>query len=108
MKAPLVHPLPRAADSTRHEEEHPAAQQRRLPIGSEPVATGGTHFRAWAPKSHCVKVELSDSPEWNSMREFELFPEPDGYFSGQVMEATPGMLYRYKLETGSFPDPASR
>jgi maltooligosyltrehalose trehalohydrolase len=72
------------------------------------MPNGGTHFRVWAPKSASVNVELSDSIERNSVREFQLSPEPGGYFSGPILEASPGMLYRYKLQTGSFPDPASR
>jgi maltooligosyltrehalose trehalohydrolase len=42
------------------------------------------------------------------VQEFELAPEPGGYFASHIREAGPGMLYRYKLQTGSFPDPASR
>ncbi len=37
-----------------------------------------------------------------------LSPEDDGYFSGSVPWALPGMLYRFRLDRGSFPDPASR
>src|SRR5581483_9285128 len=81
--------------------------QRRLPIGAEPVAGGGTHFRVWAPRSRHVKVQLGDSGP-GSPREFELGAESDGYFSGQIAEAHPGMRYRYRLDSGSFPDPASR
>src|SRR5438477_6407197 len=34
--------------------------------------------------------------------------EPDGYFSVFIPEAAPGMLYKFRLESGEFPDPASR
>jgi maltooligosyltrehalose trehalohydrolase len=38
----------------------------------------------------------------------DLEPEEHGYFSGFLPEAKPGMLYKFRLSTGSFPDPASR
>src|SRR5207247_4047576 len=41
---------------------------------------------------------------------FELQPEAGkgkGYFSGFI-EAEPGMVYKFCLPTGEFPDPASR
>lgn len=41
-------------------------------------------------------------------RTAELSAESGGYFSGLVPEARPGSLYRLKLDSGSFPDPASR
>jgi maltooligosyltrehalose trehalohydrolase len=68
---------------------------------------GGTHFRVWAPKSATVKVRLED-PAIGASNQFELAPEPDGYFSGHVSQARPGMRYRYVLDSGRFPDPASR
>jgi maltooligosyltrehalose trehalohydrolase len=37
-----------------------------------------------------------------------LSPEPGGYFSGFVREAAAGDRYRFRLDHGSFPDPASR
>ncbi len=35
-------------------------------------------------------------------------PEGKGYFRVQAEEAGPGTFYKFKLSTGSFPDPASR
>jgi maltooligosyltrehalose trehalohydrolase len=81
--------------------------RRRLPIGAEPMPNSGTHFRVWAPKSASVKV-LLETGKKSSPTETDLAAEPNGYFSGMVKEAIPGMLYRYQLESGSFPDPASR
>ena len=37
-----------------------------------------------------------------------LRAEGNGYFSAKVAEASAGMLYRFVLPTGEFPDPASR
>jgi maltooligosyltrehalose trehalohydrolase len=81
--------------------------RRRLPIGAEPLQNGGTHFRVWAPKSASVKV-LLETDSKSSPAQIELAAEPNGYFSGAAKEAMPGMLYRYQLESGAFPDPASR
>src|SRR6516225_3113182 len=96
------------ADSATSLGPRSIAVQRRLPIGAEPLRGGGTHFRVWAPKSAKVAIELAKSGRWESPQTFDLTREPGGYFAGQVKEADPGMLYRYKLQGGSFPDPASR
>ena len=77
------------------------AAKRRLPISAEVVPGKGVHFRVWAPRSKSVAVELESGPE-------ALESEGDGYFSGFVKTARAGQLYKYKLDTGSFPDPASR
>jgi len=52
---------------------------------------------------------------WNSLKRAghpdataELGAEEGGYFAGRVPEARFGMLYRFRLDSGSFPDPASR
>ena len=108
MKSQLDHPEPRTADSSS-QGQRTNAQERRFPIGAEPARDGGTHFRVCAPNSSWAKVELAGSAaQWESVQEFELAPEPGGYFASHIREAGPGMLYRYKLQTGSFPDPASR
>src|SRR5688572_6785217 len=75
--------------------------KRRLPIGAEVVPGQGVHFRVWAPRSKSVSVELEGRVE-------ELQPEGKGYFGGLLKDAGAGTLYKYKLDTGSFPDPASR
>ena len=75
--------------------------KRRLPIGAEVVPGEGVHFRVWAQRSKSVSVEFEGRVE-------ELEREGKGYFAGLVKKARSGMLYKYKLDTGSFPDPASR
>jgi maltooligosyltrehalose trehalohydrolase len=75
---------------------------RRLPIGAEVQAEGGVHFRVWAPRRKTVHVahERGETP---------LASEGNGYFSGLVASAGPGLAYRYRLDGGNtFPDPASR
>jgi maltooligosyltrehalose trehalohydrolase len=83
---------------------------RRYPIGAEAVPSGGAHFRVWAPKSSSVRVQLWDSRDTNgpASQTVALQAEDDGYFSGFVPEAKAGMLYKFQLDSGSFPDPASR
>src|SRR5436190_680335 len=82
--------------------------ERRLPIGAEPQADGGVHFRVWAPESKKASIEAFDSGSRNIARTFELKAESDGYLSGSVRELGAGSLYKIRLDSGSFPDPASR
>lgn len=77
---------------------------RRMPIGAE-VVDGGVHFRVWAPRSRKVAVQLDSGAKATAI---ELQPETGGYFSGLIPEAQPGMRYKYQLDSGTFPDPASR
>ena len=83
---------------------------RRLPIGAEPMPGGGVHFRVWAPGSNRVAVELAAEAHFRreQIELVDLEPEEQGYFSGFLPEAKPGNLYKFRLPTGSFPDPASR
>ena len=81
---------------------------RRLPVGAEVQATGGVHFRVWAPASQKVAVSLIQNDDRADTLEVALHAEEGGYWSGHVAEARAGMLYRYRLESGAFPDPASR
>ena len=77
---------------------------RKLPIGAEPQPGGGVHFRVWAPQSRSVHVEVIDKDK----TEAPLSAEDGGYFSGLVDGLSVGALYKYRLDSGSFPDPASR
>ena len=74
--------------------------KRRRAVGAE-VVEGGVHFRVWAPSQTEVAVVIDG-------RDFPLQRESDGYFSGLVAEAKAGTLYRFRLEDGDYPDPASR
>jgi maltooligosyltrehalose trehalohydrolase len=80
--------------------------KRRMPIGAE-VAAGGVHFRVWAPRSRSVAVQL-DSPGSKEAKIIPLEREADGYFSGLIADARAHLLYKIKLDSGAFPDPASR
>ena len=80
--------------------------ERRLPIGAELQAEGGVHFRVWAPASKTVAVEILSGGK--VQRSAPLKAEPDGYYSGVVPQAKVGDLYKFRLEHGTFADPASR
>jgi maltooligosyltrehalose trehalohydrolase len=81
---------------------------RRLPIGAEP-ATQGTHFRVWAPRSARAEVHLGGDAELREkITVVPLAPEGAGYFAGVVPAARAGLYYKYQLDRGLFPDPASR
>jgi len=82
-------------------ETRKTAAKRRLPIGAEVVRGKGVHFRVWAPRSKSVAVELESRAE-------PLQSEGNGYFSALIATARVGQLYKYRLDTGTFPDPASR
>lgn len=82
------------------------SRARRLPIGAE-LQPGGAHFRVWAPASRTAAVELVRA-DGSPARVVPLSAEAGGYFSGAVDDARAGDRYKFKLERGSFPDPASR
>ncbi len=81
---------------------------RRYPIGAEPAPGGGVHFRVWAPRRKSVEVILvAEGGAPSTARPLDR--EAEGYYSGLVPEAAPGVLYRFRLDgADSFPDPASR
>jgi maltooligosyltrehalose trehalohydrolase len=85
---------------------------RRYPVGAEVVAGGGVDFRVWAPDHRRVEVVLEErqpAVEGEGASAIELRAEADGYFSGLVIDAGPGTLYRFRLDgEGPFPDPAAR
>jgi maltooligosyltrehalose trehalohydrolase len=78
--------------------------KRRFPIGAE-LIDHSTHFRVWAPEARTLEVVLE-----NSAQIFPLQREENGYFSGAIVEAKEGTLYRFKLneEENFYPDPVSR
>ncbi len=79
-------------------------------MGAEVLPGGGASFRVWAPKWDRVSLELSPKPGFppEQVTTKTLTAEEEGYFTTEVAEARPGMLYRFRLGEGVFPDPASR
>jgi maltooligosyltrehalose trehalohydrolase len=81
---------------------------RRLPVGAEVQPGGGVHFRVWAPASRQVAVILAGGEDLQAGVAVPLAAEADGYWSAFVPHGQTGMHYRYLLDSGAFPDPASR
>ena len=75
---------------------------RRLPAGAD-LCAEGVHFRVWAPKSKTVSIVFEEKET-----RLVLEPEGNGFFAGTAKGAEPGTVYRYRLESGDFPDPYSR
>lgn len=75
--------------------------RRRWSWGAE-VAGDGVHFQTFAPKSRGAAVVLAGG------REVPLARDPRGTFTGFVPGLRAGARYRYRLDDGVYPDPASR
>ena len=80
---------------------------RTFPIGAEVIKGSGVSFRVWAPRTRTLAVELSADGQ-SVTQTSPLTRDADGYFEGLIPAAGAGTLYRFRLEHGSFPDPASR
>src|SRR3569833_1789789 len=85
--------------------------RRRLPIGAEVMATGGVHFRVWAPYYKQVEVVLEYGPaEKGEEMRVPLEAEANGYFSGLVLPAKKDSKNRKRHDDDPalYPDPAAR
>ena len=74
-----------------------------LPFGAE-LTADGVRFRLWAPRAREVELLLEDT---RSLA-LPMIAEPDGWFSLTTDQAGPGSRYRYRVDGGHYPDPASR
>src|SRR5262245_57084572 len=106
-------PMARSRATAKKKESRPSdftsEYVRRYPIGAELMPSGGVHFRVWAPKCERVEVQLSEGSELSSAGKLiEMDQEEQGYFSVHIPNAAAGMLYKFKLKEGLFPDPTSR
>src|SRR5580658_10287560 len=83
--------------------------RRRYHIGGEVSLTCGSHFRVWAPGKGRITLVICDDRK-QSLGEFALEDEGNGYFGGWVAEAGVNTLYGFRVDGGSeiVPDPASR
>src|SRR5260221_14650493 len=81
---------------------------RRLPVGAEPTVEG-VAFRVWAPEHRKVTI-VFENGRGRGKTDFELEPEPGGYYSGVSQVAAPGMNYWLRLEGARalLPHPAAR
>jgi maltooligosyltrehalose trehalohydrolase len=93
-----MHPIPSSTNS---------AAPRRLPVGAE-VQPGGVHFRVWAPTASEVAVVFGDICKDGEQKELFLAAESNGCWSAFAPECTAGARYRYRIDRGVSPDPASR
>lgn len=87
----------------------PSKVHRRWPIGAEIQPDGGVHFRVWAPATHSAAVLLESEdaqPGGNLLH--PLQPEKGGYWSGFIKSASLDTRYKFQIDRGLFPDPASR
>jgi maltooligosyltrehalose trehalohydrolase len=83
--------------------EAPLGERREVNLGAT-VEPNGVAFRVWAPKRRRVDVLLE-----NLEKPASLEKDQRGYFIGLVVEAQPGMRYRYRLDGEQVcPDPCSR
>src|SRR3954464_14899573 len=83
---------------------------RRFPIGAEVLPEGGVHFRVWAPRRQSMSLLLGTGPELDlqTAAPAPMQSEEGGYFSLFLKDAKPGMFYKFRFTSGTFPDPASR
>ena len=81
--------------------------KRKFPIGAELQPQGGVHFRVWAPKSDAAAVEFH-SVAGQVSSSVEMNREEGGYFSRLIENARAGDLYKFRVDGGSYADPASR
>ena len=76
-------------------------------MGAE-LASGGVHFRVFAPKRKHVEVVIESSGA--PARTLQLTRSDDGHFAGLCDGVGAGSLYRLRLDGDAklLPDPASR
>lgn len=87
--------------NSRDEEEW--CGQWRPALGAW-IESDGARFRVWAPETSKVAVVLLES----TPRVIPLERFHDGTWGGYVAGVRAGDLYRYRIDQGEFPDPASR
>ena len=76
---------------------------RVLPVGADALATGGVHFRCWAPGRSGVAVLVDGHPALPMERDGEK------YWVALASDAKPGDRYKLQLDGAeAYPDPASR
>jgi maltooligosyltrehalose trehalohydrolase len=72
-----------------------------MKVGAWYLGDDRCEFTVWCPRSKTVTLELSD-------QSVEMQRQEDGYWSTIVSGIKPGVEYRYRLQSGTFPDPASQ
>ena len=80
-----------------------------MPIGAELQASGGVHFRVWAPRRTSVEVVINPG-RGPGQAGTPLAAEDNGYFSVTVPRVSDAARYAFRLDGSQklYPDPASR
>ena len=87
----------------------PPPVKRCWPIGAEVQPDGAVHFRVWAPATRHLAVLLESADAQSAGVELQpLQQESGGYWSGSIKSASIGTRYKFQMDRGLFPDPASR
>src|SRR5215510_10326179 len=91
------------------ERSRPAIKRSFL-IGAEVIGEHGASFRVWAPNTSRLQIQVCEDGLWDSEKIHYLVMkrESNGYYSIFLPYAKPGMLYKFKFDGDSYPDPASR
>ncbi|HTV90447.1 MAG TPA: malto-oligosyltrehalose trehalohydrolase [Stellaceae bacterium] len=80
-------------------------RRHELPFGAE-LAAGGVRFRLWAPRASSAALVLA-TPAEGPIR-LPMSPQPSGWWSLTTPQAKAGTRYRFGVDDGDYPDPASR
>jgi malto-oligosyltrehalose trehalohydrolase len=74
-----------------------------MPFGAQPLVSGGTRFRLWAPAAREIGLCL------NGAEPLAMARRAEGWFEREVADAGAGARYRFEIDGGMrVPDPASR
>ncbi|CAN5757388.1 malto-oligosyltrehalose trehalohydrolase [soil metagenome] len=68
----------------------------------------GARFRVWAPEMKALAVVLDAIGPDQASLEFPLERFPDGTWGGRIEGLGAGTRYKYRIDSGIFPDPVSR
>ena len=71
-------------------------------IGAIPYVSGATRgvtFRTWAPNAQAVSAALAST--FFSTTAWQLSPEGNGYWSGDVPNVLPGAQYKFAIKSGN-------
>src|SRR5690606_21189609 len=91
-----------SAQQLRSRRHHP------MPFGAEALPDGRVRFRLWAPDAERVELAI-ELPPSGEMVPLTMAAEQEGWHGAITDRASPGTLYRYRIEGGAeVPDPASR
>lgn len=71
------------------------------------VDAQGVRFRVWAPNSQSADVVLFDG-DGRESASIPMTADGNGFFEIHTGSARAGTLYKFRIDSGTFPDPVSR